>query len=621
MSKVSTRSGTADTCGRGGELMMSDEILRRALETAPTAVLIEAEVFIQKETLNECLGLVSDPDPVETPVSMPEPAETPESMPKPAAMPIHGIEPVMQNTGISIGKPQSGTVLEGRYRLLKKLGSGGTAEVFLAQHITLGNMWAVKVLPVTDDTLQEHLNEAGILKRLNHPMLPRIADIISTTSHIFIVMDYLLGSNLLERLEISGKIPESDVRIWMMQICDVLIYLHGQQPEPVIYRDLKPSNLISDGHGHLKLIDFGTARTYRAGREGDTEYIGTQGYASPEQYGLKQSDGRTDIYNLGMTMFHLLTGIHPITVPHGEISARLHDSTVSEFLSSILLRCIQLSPGNRYPNVQSCREALMMVEPPVSSKCNATSRDAEKLISMQRPYRNQFGFAKKSHMVLAGLLATRQHPVKPERIPISSHARIAVIGACPGTGATFSSIAVSSWLSTRHYETAYVELNRSGDMARLQGMLALTGHLESDATAAAGKCYFRFRQVDYHMDCKRMTDIRDHRYDVSVADMGAHCNGQVLDEFLRADWQLVYCPQADWKFGRIAEFIDKYDPDGDERHFQYLVPQDGDGDLTSLRALFGKRSVYAFPHIRNPFMLTKEEDRQLERMFHKIGLQ
>ena len=616
--------------------MTADEIQRRALETAPTTVLIEPEAFIQKEMLNERTGPVSDPDAVQTPVSMPESEETPVSMLEPAAMPEStsepanilesGTEPVIRIIGTSIGKPQSGTVLEGRYRLLKKLGSGGTAEVFLAQHLSLGNMWAIKVLPITDDTLQEHLNEAGILKRLNHPMLPRIADIISTTSHVFIVMDYLLGSNLLERLEISDRIPESDVRIWMMQICDVLIYLHGQQPEPVIYRDLKPSNLISDGHGHLKLIDFGTARTYRAGREGDTEYIGTQGYASPEQYGLKQSDGRTDIYNLGMTMFHLLTGIHPITVPHGEISARLHESAVSEFLSSILLRCVQLSPGNRYPDAQSCREALMAVESPVfnqydATPCNATPSNAEKSIGMQRPNHNQSGFAKKSHMVFSGLLGTRQQPAKPERFQISSHARIAVIGACPGTGATFSCITVSSWLSARHYETAYVELNKSGDMVRLQGMLALTGHLEPDAASAAGKCFFRFRQVDYHMDCKRMTDIRDHRYDVSVADMGAHCNAQVLDEFMRSDWQLVYCPQADWKFGRIAEFIEKYDPDGNEKHFQYLIPQDGEGDLTSLRVLFGKRRVYAFPHIRNPFILTKEEDRQLERMFHKMGLQ
>ena len=519
----------------------------------------------------------------------------------------------------SSGKPQAGTLLEGRYRLLKKIGSGGTAEVYLAEHVTLGNMWAVKILPVSDDALQEHLNEAGILKRLNHPMLPRISDIIQTASHVCIVMDYLLGVNLLERLEASGKIPEVEVRAWMLQICDVLAYLHGQQPEPVIYRDLKPSNLMSDDHGHLKLIDFGTARTYRATRNGDTAYIGTQGYASPEQYGLKQSDGRTDIYNLGMTVFHLLTGIHPITVPHGEIKTHLQDAFVSELLTSVIVRSVQLSPGNRYPDVQSCREALMAAEPDMAGK---TALPAGKMVEpvLMQPLRQHQGIPfVKSRQILAGLLGTRKHQSSPERAPVPAQARIAVMGACQGTGATFSSIAISSWFSARHYQTAYVEMNASGDMDRLQKMLELSGNLMTVSEDADGRECFRFKRVDYHKCCRRMTDIRGKRYDVSIADMGARGGEPALDEFMRADWQLVYCPQADWKFGRMEEFIGKYDPDGDERQFLYLVPHDGDGDLPALRALLGKRSNFAFPHIRNPFDLAKAEDRQLEQLFRQMG--
>ncbi len=519
----------------------------------------------------------------------------------------------------SSGKPQTGTLLEGRYRLLKKVGTGGTAEVYLAEHVLLGNMWAVKIIPVSDDTLQEHLNEASILKGLNHPILPRISDIIQTVSHVCIVMDYLPGVNLLKRLEACGKIPEAEVHVWMLQICDVLSYLHSQQPEPVIYRDLKPSNLISDDHGHLKLIDFGTARTYRANRSGDTAYIGTQGYASPEQYGLKQSDGRTDIYNLGMTVFHLLTGIHPITVPHGDIKARLQEASVSELLTSVIVQSVQLSPDNRYPDVKSCQAALIATVTDVAGKSAAAEGKMVEPAAVQLSRQNQAVPVLKSRKVIGGLFGTRKRLSGPERAPIPAQARIAVMGACQGTGATFSSIAISSWFSARHYETAYVEMNASGDMDCLKKMLELSGNLGTVGEDPDGRGSFRFRRVDYHIGCRRMTDIRGKRYDVSIADMGSRCGEPALDEFMRADWQMVYCPQADWKLGRMEEFIGKYDQNGDERQFLYLVPHDGDGNLPALRTLFGKRSIFAFPHIRNPFDLSKTEDRQLEQLFRQIG--
>jgi serine/threonine-protein kinase len=481
-------------------------------------------------------------------------------------------------------------------------------------------MWAVKILPVSTDTLQEHLNEAGILKRLNHPMLPRITDIIQSASHICIIMDYLPGANLQDRLDVRGKFPEAEVRAWMGQICDVLAYLHGQKPEPVIYRDLKPSNLISDDHGHLKLIDFGTARNYRAGRDGDTAYIGTQGYASPEQYGLNQSDGRTDIYNLGMTMFHLLTGIHPVTIAHGDIRERLHDASVSDLLTAVLIRCVQLSPAKRYPDAQTCRIALMGTESALPEAAALPETRADESIVAQKPDCKKDEHARKSSPILTGLLGKRSHPSIAERPSIPVQARIAVMGAFPGSGATFSSIALSAWFSSHGYSTACVEINPSGDMCRLQKTLELSGNIEAMAEDVDGRGSFQFRRVDYHKGCRRITDIRGQRYNVTVADMGSRNGSPALDEFLRADWQLVYCPHADWKFGRMEEFLERYDPDSDETQFHYLVPQDGDGCPASLRSLFGKRSVCAFPYIRNPFILAKAEDKLLERMFRCIGL-
>ncbi len=518
-----------------------------------------------------------------------------------------------------MAKPQAGTLLEGRYRLLKKIGSGGTADVYLAEHVSLGNAWAVKILSHADSTLQEHLKEADILKRLNHPMLPRIADIIRTETHTCIVMDYLEGGNLLERLETKGRIPERDVLAWMLQICDVLIYLHNQQPAAIIYRDLKPSNLIADDFGHLKLVDFGTARAYQAGGEGDTAYIGTQGYAAPEQYGINQSDGRTDLYNLGMTMFHLLSGIHPVTVSHGELEDVLRTSGVSPRLSTVVLGCVKLSPSQRYQNANACRNALLEVrnqthaEPVFVGLQGASGTRPDGLPAPARQTAEVTNPTPLPGFPEIIRKRKRSSPILP------AQARIAVMAACPGAGATFACIALSSLFTLHRYDTAFIELNQSGDLARLRSTLVHAGHLaESGMDSGTGS--FRFGSVDYHLGCRKLSDIQTRRYDVALADMGSRCGGHAMDEFLRADWQFIYCPQADWKLGRITEFMETFDADGKENRFQYLFPMEGEGDARLLRSIFGKRKAHVFPQIRNPFEPGRQEIHQMERLLRNAGL-
>jgi len=547
-------------------------------------------------------------------------------------------------------KPQAGTILEGRYRLLRKIGSGGTADVYQAEHVTLGNAWAVKVLPHADNTLQDHLKEADILKRLNHPMLPRIADIIRTDTHTCIVMDYLAGVTLLERIEREGRIRESEVHAWMMQICDVLAYMHSQQPAAIIYRDLKPSNLIADDYGHLKLVDFGTARTYQTGCDGDTAYIGTQGYAAPEQYGVNQSDGRTDLYNLGMTVIHLLTGIHPVTIAHGDLKEKLLDAGVSTEFAAVIQNCVNLSPSQRYQDAVSCHAALLdsLEQSPALSKggvpepvdsdnvnqdenhsavktlkhgSNASIRN-EKKASAGRIHMHNTGGAGRENALDSGPSLGFSSVLRKNRrsAPIlSGQTRIAIMGVCPGAGTTFACIALSSLFTMRRFDTACMELNPSGDLSRLRDTLIHAGHLP-DMGPGTQPDSFRFGGVDFHLGCKKTADIQTRRYDVTLADMGSRCGGHALDEFLRADWQFVYCPQADWKIGRIGDFFDSFDPSGRETRFHYLFPMEGEGDSRILRAIFGKRNAHAFPQIRNPFEPGKMEIRQLERVLRSVGL-
>lgn len=213
--------------------------------------------------------------------------------------------------------------LGGRYRILSQLGEGGMGSVYLAEDLRLpGKLWAVKAadtLPVTgvDDAAgavhggADGRREADTLTRLNHPALPRVVDYLPCGSGGagYLVMDYIHGENLQERFaRMNGRLPVEEVLRYGIQLCDVLDYLHGITPEPVVYRDLKPANVMVDGQGTIRLIDFGTARSFKQGQENDTVQIGTIGFAAPEQFNGLQTDPRTDLYSLGALLYYLLSG-------------------------------------------------------------------------------------------------------------------------------------------------------------------------------------------------------------------------------------------------------------------------------------------------------------------------
>ena len=208
-----------------------------------------------------------------------------------------------------------GTVIEGKYEILKEIGHGGMSVVYLANDTHLNRNWAVKEVKKKgagkndEVVVNSLLAEANMVKRLDHPALPRIVDIIDNGVTIYIIMDFIEGESLDKVLEEYGAQPEEKVISWAMQICDVLSYLHSQKP-PIIYRDMKPANLMLKPNGNISIIDFGIAREYKEQNLADTTVLGTKGYAPPEQYS-GQTDARSDIFALGMTMHHLLTGVDP----------------------------------------------------------------------------------------------------------------------------------------------------------------------------------------------------------------------------------------------------------------------------------------------------------------------
>lgn len=253
---------------------------------------------------------------------------------------------------------KASTVLDNKYELLKQIGSGGLSTVYLARDIRLNKMWAVKVVedkrnnqsnPIFNSVIQE----AQMMKSFSHPAIPNIVDIVVCQNFVAIVMDYVEGETLETIVKEYGAQPVDRVVDWAKQICDVLGYLHSQNP-PHIYRDMKPSNVILQPNGSIKIVDFGLMRTYKPNQKQDTCNLGTQGYAAPEQYGGRgQSDARTDIYGFGMTMYHLLTGIDPKEADFAVKPICQVNPSLPKGLEYIVEKCTQLDPANRY---QSCVE-------------------------------------------------------------------------------------------------------------------------------------------------------------------------------------------------------------------------------------------------------------------------
>ena len=260
---------------------------------------------------------------------------------------------------------QIGSVLDGKYKILSEIGHGGMSVVYMALNEKANKTWAVKEIR-KDGRMDFNVVKQGLvaeietLKRLKHPNLPSIVDVIEDEDSFIIVMDYIEGKSLDNTLAEHGAQPQENVIEWAEQLCDVLGYLHSCNP-PIIYRDMKPANIMLKPDGNITLIDFGTAKTYDVDL-GQTTGIGTIGYAAPEQFinsGMGRTDARTDIYCLGMTLYHLLTGVDPCKNVLESRSIRAVNPMLSPGLDAIILKCTERLPQDRY---QSCAELLYDLE-------------------------------------------------------------------------------------------------------------------------------------------------------------------------------------------------------------------------------------------------------------------
>lgn len=245
---------------------------------------------------------------------------------------------------------RAGEVLGKKYQILKALGKGGEGSVWLAVHLQTEQLWAVKEVVRKGNGREFH--ELNMMKKLRHPSLPRVVDVLEDSDCVYLIMEYIRGCTLEEGMRSRGRMSVEQVLDIGFQLSGVLCYLHSRDT-PVLHLDLKPANIIQKKNGTLVLVDFGAAWKCTE-KTGDGIRCGTEGYAAPEQYDLNSRlDGRTDIYGLGATLYYLVSGVR--------YSAALRKSKIPgcpERLGDVIRKCIQREPELRYESSRKLHRRL-----------------------------------------------------------------------------------------------------------------------------------------------------------------------------------------------------------------------------------------------------------------------
>jgi serine/threonine protein kinase len=265
-------------------------------------------------------------------------------------------------------------LLNQRYRLLSRVGTGGFGAVYKAADTRFGDrLVAIKEISLHGLTPQEAIEatdtfnrEVSLLSGLDHPNLPHICDHFTDPAHWYLVMDFIEGETLEEVLQKNhtsaapSPFTLEEVLDMGIQLCTVIDYLHTCQP-PIIFRDLKPANIMRTPTGHLYLIDFGIARRFTPGQVKDTMPFGSPGYAAPEQYGKAQTTPRADVYSLGATMHHLLSAHDPSETPFRFLPLQSHEQPVPATLEALITCMLDVNESNRPANMVIVKRSLQHI--------------------------------------------------------------------------------------------------------------------------------------------------------------------------------------------------------------------------------------------------------------------
>lgn len=268
---------------------------------------------------------------------------------------------------------QPGDVLQDRYQIVGNLGAGGFSSVYQARDMRFPNvtkMCAVKEMVISapdpqlrELTIKSFEREASMLAMLDHPAIPDVSDYFTEGDRSYLILELIRGQDLEVWLENQSDMLTGERAVeWAIQLCGALDHLHSQKPKPIVFRDIKPSNIMLDQYDRIRLIDFGIAKVFETGNKGTM--IGTEGYSPPEQY-RGQAEPAGDIYALGATLHHLLTKQDPRLEPPFTFAERpinKVNSQVSPQLEALIMRCLAYDPKERFENAKALKDALEQLQ-------------------------------------------------------------------------------------------------------------------------------------------------------------------------------------------------------------------------------------------------------------------
>lgn len=461
-----------------------------------------------------------------------------------------------------------GEVLGERYVIDRIIGEGGMSCVYLTEDLKLpGKKWAVKESMSEPGMQRAVQDEAQLLIKLSHPRLPRIVDFfhVQDTGYTYLVMDYIQGMTLEKYFRgYRGNVNPEFIMELTEQLLDVLEYLHGHEPQ-VIFRDLKPSNIMLTDQLEVRLIDFGIARSYKQESGEDTVKLGTVGFAAPEQYGGRQSDARSDLYGLGALLLYLSTSgkfSEWITGVERHIRGDLPRELVP-----VIRKLLQYAPEHRYQSTMEVRSAFSRQQSiPVNSSGVQSGTVAGTLVA-------------------------------------------AVLGASSGVGTTHSCIAFGHFLASRYGKVAIVEMSaKSTAFSRIQE-IAEGGKLGSIRKFEINGIHF-WRQTAR----TEVISLLGGSYDAVVLDLGSYRDSERLEEFLRADLPIVIGSGAEWRqhdVVTLARMLSRHPQPGRI----YALPLAGEETIQEMRKALGTSKVHALPLQSDPFEIPDSSQQTFAQVF------
>ena len=305
-----------------------------------------------------------------------------------------------------------GNILNGKYIVKKLLGKGAMGSAYLVQRLTDNKEMVVKELNFSSDSgldgnaaREIFFREAEFMATFNHPGLPKMYGVFIENGNDYLTMDYIKGRTLEQVINTVGKAFSEDRAIrWAIKIADILDYLHNSFSKPIVYKDLKPSNIIIDRDDNPVIIDFGITRYYNPDKDTDTFRLGSPGYAPPEQYkGRGQTSPQSDIFALGVVLYQLLTNYDPSLTPFKFPPMKTLNNSISSDLENIILKAVNLNPLMRYISVRDFKEHL--------------EKYLERKFSYQPPVRKNYPYSPPSSQICTSVppvsVPSQNPPVNP----------------------------------------------------------------------------------------------------------------------------------------------------------------------------------------------------------------